>query len=226
MFYWKFASCKDEFQEFVKGITKIFEVYYILYKKVIKEVKNFTNTIIEAIVRSTKNDKKKAKEINTQIENYLNNALKLKKNKEDDKTMFETILNESLDTWCAKKVMCMIIAKDAEKNRKGLKELFIKKFDIEHICAQESEGEELEKEKRNNIGNLMILEYSINRGIKNEKIEKKLNKYNKSGFKVVENIAKGIAEGIKEQKEYKECFKTNNEESIKKIKKYFGIKNN
>lgn len=56
---------------------------------------------------------------------------------------------------------------------------------------------------KNTLGNLMILEYSINRKIKNKSIQEKLPEYQKSKFEVVkweaENMDKNYTSRQKEK---------------------------
>lgn len=227
MYYWKFKNCKEEFQEFILLITKMFEIYSMLYSKVINHIKNFTNNIIiEKIVKAVENDKIDAKNINDEIRMKINDVLKKKDtNETDNKTDFEKMLEGKItDSLYKKEILCLRMAQNAEKKyntddknlKKCYKKIFTKKFDIEHICARESQGNELNADERDRIENLMILEYSINRSIGNIPIQKKLEKYKTSDFGIVKKERQKM-----KTNDYKKYFSNRRTEAINEMKEYF-----
>ncbi|MCH5187207.1 MAG: HNH endonuclease [Oscillospiraceae bacterium] len=68
------------------------------------------------------------------------------------------------------------------------------KFDMEHICAQnifnQSDSEDIPK--YNGIGNLVVLERSINRSIGDKTVDKKVDRYEDSSFVSVRRVAEQI----------------------------------
>ncbi len=188
LFLWRFKVIDDDFNKFVINISKLLEYFSITQRQAINEGKNFINNIIIKIVNMSFS----AEKINEEIEE------KLKKCSEEK--LLNKLEGEIAKIRKNKEISCLIIAKVAESKKtenedKDISEhellqkyqkLFTRKFDIEHICAIDNDDKRF-KDNKNYLGNLMILEYSINRNIRNNAIEKKLEKYKNSKFKVVKN---------------------------------------
>lgn len=210
LYLWKFKKMDTDFDNFVINTSKIFEYYSIVNKQVINEVKRFVNNLIIKIVSSKSN----ATEINIEIE---------KKLKECNFEILKKELNtEIAKNWWNKNIACLILAKKAElENGKDIlkkyQRLFTRKFDIEHICAIDDNDKRFTKNK-NTLGNLMILEYTINRKIKKDKIEKKIHKYKDSKFQIVLNELVEINCGVK--KYYKD-YDYRQKRKVEEVKKYF-----
>ena len=223
LYLWKFKDLKKEFDEFMANIVNLFEIYSIANLQVINSVKNFVeDEIIVKISNSRLNDANDANNINRTI---INKIAELKKNE----AWKIDVINERLDGRIAENrtianIACLILAKKAEdeinqekvKLIKRYQQLFYRKFDIEHIYAKQNKEKELseqEKENLDKLGNLMILEYSINRNIKNKPVEKKIEEYKKSKFAIVK----------KELKLYRKSFEKRQKEKINVVKKYLKI---
>ena len=223
LYLWKFKDLKKEFDEFMANIVNLFEIYSIANLQVINSVKNFVeDEIIVKISNSRSNDTNDANNINRTI---INKIAELKKNE----AWKIDVINERLDGRIAENrtianIACLILAKKAEdeinqekvKLIKRYQQLFYRKFDIEHIYAKQNKEKELseqEKENLDKLGNLMILEYSINRNIKNKPVEKKIEEYKKSKFAIVK----------KELKLYRKSFEKRQREKVNVVKKYLKI---
>jgi len=86
---------------------------------------------------------------------------------------------------------------EGDKTIKEIEKLIFidEKIDIEHIQSANDEDKGnrdlIKKEWQdvlNSIGNLMILEYNINRSIGNNSFSKKIKSYKKSNFSIVKNF--------------------------------------
>ena len=104
--------------------------------------------------------------------------------------------------------------------------LFTKKFDIEHINAlkdktlQENKEENEEEQKnKNHLGNLMLLEYNINRSIGNDLIKNKIKKYENSDISIVKEEISDLRNLNDE--DYKNYFENRNKRNIQEIKQFF-----
>lgn len=216
LFLWRFRNIDNEFKSFVINISKIFEYYTITRKQVINNVKNFINDIIIHIISIDAD----AKEINKKIEKHLKNV--------DKEKLHNELVGEISNIWWNKNITCLIIAKNAEQKCENENEqkllhryqrLFTRKFDVEHICAT-GDNDKRFKGNKNTLGNLMLLEYSINRNIKNDNIEKKLPKYAKSKFEVVQNEIKHLNNGIEK---YYDDYEIRQKEKIKIVEDYLLV---
>lgn len=94
-------------------------------------------------------------------------------------------------------------------------------YDIEHILAQNifKDAEEKEKGLFNGIGNLVVLDRSINRDIKDISVEKKAEKYQLSKYVSVQNY---LLPRIGGNSWNKETVENRCKEEIKKIEKFMG----
>ncbi len=217
LFLWRFKRIDSEFSNFVINISKLLEYFSITQEKVINEAKTFINNIIIKIVNMSSS----AKEINQEIEERLKKCSKEK--------LIEKLEGEIAKIWINKEISCLIIAKDAESKKSKNEDmsedellqryqtLFTRKFDIEHICAIDNDDKRF-KDNKDYLGNLMLLEYSINRNIKNNNIEKKLEKYKNSKFKVVKNEVNCIQKNGVDQ--YYNSFKKRQNEKVNIVKNY------
>lgn len=71
-------------------------------------------------------------------------------------------------------------------------------YDIEHIYPQNSFKDKSDDDKKffNGIGNLVILERSINRGLQDSSLRKKTEGYGNSKFQIVQNLKKILPDKI------------------------------
>jgi hypothetical protein len=134
----------------------------------------------------------------------LYSKIQAKLNSQNNKWFRENCLGEPIAgnrTW--KNLICMLSDYfdeiDQGTTLDVLQELFSSNFDIEHIHANanEIEGNDINEELQNSIGNLMLLEYDINRSIGCLPFCEK-----------------------KERSDGGMCYKDSNYASVKKIRKY------
>lgn len=223
LYLWKFENLNKEFEQFIANITNLFEVYSIVYSQVVNSVKNFVeDEIITKIVNSSKNNIKSARKINKSIEDKI---LELKEKESWRIQRGNEILNGKIaEKRTPVNIACLILAKIAEDDKtsdkkiliKNYRRLFSRKFDIEHIYAKQNKEKELSEEEVENLdrlGNLMILEYSINRKIRNKSVNEKIEGYKKSRFAVVS----------KELELYKMSFDSRQDKKVSEVRKYLKI---
>ncbi len=67
--------------------------------------------------------------------------------------------------------------------------LFSKKYDIEHIHANGDKTKKFPEVLQNSIGNLTMLEYDINRSIKDKVFSEKKKSYKGSDFPTIQDLA-------------------------------------
>lgn len=203
---------------FSNRLTKLYLLYSIYYQKSVTEINSkFSSTLISKIV---KEDYEKVMEF---IESKFS-----KKNRYG--TTFEQIISGNiLYSSKVKNILCRLSAM-LEENYKTIDfkeirdirtKLFDSQIDIEHIQSYNDENK-VERPKiksewgetLNSIGNLVVLEQTINRSINNRENEK-LNGYKKSEFKIVKTKL------VSEYNNWslKKC-KLRKEKEVKKILKY------
>lgn len=123
-------------------------------------------------------------------------------NPENNEAYIQFLDKLEKDTFDSSKcrVICLLLAIQSEiKNKASLKDIKEKLFnrsnipyDIEHIYPQNSFKDKSDDDKKffNGIGNLVILERSINRGLQDSSLRKKTEGYGNSRFQIVENLEK------------------------------------
>lgn len=247
IYYWKFNSLNDELSKFIILISKMLSFYSIADHQVRNPVKSYINeNIILKIVKANFNDKLVAQDINNGIKQILDNEFKSWRGNE----FIQRISGEVANISYAREICCFINAKNAEdrnieKNNESNKDnisneninnlkldrykiLFTKKFDIEHINAlkdktlQENKEENEEEQKnKNHLGNLMLLEYNINRSIGNDLIKNKIKKYENSDISIVKEEISDLRNLNDE--DYKNYFENRNKRNIQEIKQFFAL---
>jgi len=186
------ADFKSDLFLFIRQLSKLYTIYSIQYQKAINEIHSFTYALIDIINTETVekiiefiNEKIGTPEIHNQGF-YLLNSL---------------ISNNLTENRRRKDIVCRLSAMLEEdlKNTNNIIEISEKLFngykfpiDIEHIQSYNDENyEEREKIKAewgdelNSLGNLMVLESSINRSIGNESYAEKIKRYDESEYKIV-----------------------------------------
>ena len=216
LYLWKFKKIGRQFDVFIDKITNLFEVYSIVNMQVIDNIKTFVNNnIIMEIVNSKESEEIVVKKITLAIKNKIlelnnENDMRLKRGK-------DIIEGEIANYGTARNIACLILAKQAEerdlKKEKLVEKyqrLFTIKFDIEHIYAKGDKKSKLTDIEKNQLGNLTILEYSINRNLKDKPIEEKILKYADSKFTIV----------TEEIQNYKENHKNKQQSKVKIVEDY------
>lgn len=178
-----------KFNRLIQELSRLYIVYTLLYQKQINEIHRFTKNITEKLV----NGNTSIDDITEEIKNkYISKENEIKK-----------VINGNI-FWNPKIkniLTRMSAAIDEDENGKSIKEIekliFVDhKIDIEHIQSRNHEDEKIREsvkkewgEELNSIGNLMILEYSINRSISNSLYDKKIKKYENSKFLIVKSLS-------------------------------------
>lgn len=197
IFLFRFKDEDDYFNKmllFKKQLNKIYLVYSIRYQKAINDIHSFTYALIKDLMN--KSFEEVMETINKKI-NHIN---------QHKHWLVEEVLNNGI-TYNAKikNIICRLSAmidEDFKSNDKSKieairKALFDTAIDIEHIQSyHDINGDKREEiwnewqENINSIGNLMILEQSINRSISNNEYEIKLQSYPASRFTIVKEQAR------------------------------------
>ena len=140
---------------------------------------------------------------------------------------YKTIKSGLFDNGSRVHLVCTLTALIDEVKNKGVKERDIYEkffnyemikdpYDIEHIEARNNFKDDKENvDEFNGIGNLTVLERSINRGIKDKPVIDKNEEYKKSKYAAVELVIRKC----KDKWDIK-CVKERAEEEIKKIKSF------
>lgn len=146
---------------------------------------------------------------------------------EDDKAKFKYILGHGLKDKPKRAVLICALSALIEEISAGTVSADIKnklfnseklKYDIEHIKAWENVKDY--KDEFSGIGNLVVLESSINRSVKDKNALRKLKSYEKSVFVSVKNVSEqASAAGRWEIDE----VRARADEQIKKIGEFLGI---
>ncbi|NMB37938.1 MAG: DUF262 domain-containing protein [Bacteroidales bacterium] len=161
-------------------LSRVFFCYSILYSKQINEIHSFMNKANDLIINEGLNATMAL------IDGKLN-------------SINQSLINNSLGGEIAhnriwKDLICCLSAFfDEEKTEISLDELedkLSRNYDIEHIHATADEIIDFEKPLQNSIGNLMLLEYDINRSIGSKPFEDKVHSYKNSKYATAKKISK------------------------------------
>lgn len=179
---------------FMRKLCKLYTIYSIRYDKAIREIHTFTYELIEKILKGN-------------YDKVIDSIIKKIGTMEDHKYRcdIEEILNgDIVYNPKRKNIVCRLSAmlheKYLSKSKKEIEKINGKIFnddvsiDIEHIQSyndkDENEREEILNDwgdDINSIGNLMVLESSKNRSIKNISYSEKKKRYGDSVFQVVQD---------------------------------------
>jgi len=181
-------------EKFVIQLSKLLIVYSILFKKMVYELHSFFHDLQEKMLDEV--NLKSAAEVIANISQRI----------ADKKSIFENALNtyEIAYNPKAKNLICRLSAIREEidagehSTDQLFKLIFMTDIDIEHIESANHQNEgmraALQKEwdiELNGLGNLIILECSVNRSIKNGDYQSiKINEYVKSSFRIVKEHAR------------------------------------
>jgi len=174
-------------EQLIQELSRLYITYTLIYQKQINEIHRFTKNIFNELIQKNKN----IDEIIEQIKDkYLSK-----------KSEIEAIIKGNI-FWNPKikniltRMSASIEEYNAKISIKNIEELvFDEKIDIEHIQSFNDENikerENIKKEwgeVLNSIGNLMVLEYGINRSIGNKTYGEKIKFYKKSVFSIVKTF--------------------------------------
>ena len=161
-------------------LARIFFAYSIYYAKIVNEGKNFMYGIYKMLCNK--------------------DAANLVKNLEERKIGLQWMVNNVLtgsitDNQKKKDLICIVSAflkEPSIPDELGIEQLRNRLswgFDVEHIHATGDGAVEVDWILQNSIGNLMLLEYDINRSIKDKPFEEKVKRYRKSKYAVAQQMA-------------------------------------
>ncbi|OWV14991.1 hypothetical protein B7990_14530 [Fibrobacter sp. UWB4] len=161
-------------------LARIFFAYSIYYAKIVNEGKNFMYGIYKMLCNK--------------------DAANLVKNLEERKIGLQWMVNNVLtgsitDNQKKKDLICIVSAflkEPSISDELGIEQLRNRLswgFDVEHIHATGDGAVEVDWILQNSIGNLMLLEYDINRSIKDKPFEEKVKRYRKSKYAVAQQMA-------------------------------------
>jgi uncharacterized protein with ParB-like and HNH nuclease domain len=227
VFLYCFKDKKDCFHnmlQFMKQLSKVYTIYTIRFQKVVGEIHTFTYDLIEKILSENYED----------IMNFVNGQIGTIENHKGWGDI-EDILNGNItknkrlkDIVC--RLSAMLYEKYHTKSQKEIeiidKKLFGEVFiDIEHIQASlDKDGKKREAiweewgDDLDSIGNLMVLEYDINRSIGNDIYADKIKRYSESVFNVVKEQPT-----LYSRWDLKNCQKRKEQEVEKILNYLFGM---
>ena len=144
-----------------KGITFMYSIYKMLYNKDVVAIDEML--------------KKKRAELQQDLEKELESAITGNRKKKDLICIVSAFLKEPLV--------------GNEHSIEQLRNRLSWGFDVEHIHATGDGSVDVDSVLQNSIGNLMLLESSINRSIKDKPFNEKVEWYSKSGYAVARQMA-------------------------------------
>jgi hypothetical protein len=184
--------------EIMQALSKLLTLYSVIYKKRVNEIHNgFILDLITNIVNSN-NSESVLQDIKGKIQ------------EKDDSSIDRYLTDNLIDNAKRKRIICSLSAALEEKvhctDITKLKEIEIKVFhnephrkDIEHITAinrvnvMTDENEKSEWQRLiNSLGNLVLLESSINKSIKDKPTEDKKSKYGESKLQIVKLLTEHL----------------------------------
>ncbi len=212
-------SSLDRFS-LVKLLSKVYFIFSVRFQKSIYHIHSITNEIIQDIVLGKSNES---------IEFKLLHLIGDRKSHNTGYYDLDWFLSENLtENLKRKNLICRLSAMleeeyqttDVKKIEELKSKLFDSDTDVEHIQSYHDQDEKIRQEvwdewqnELDSIGNLVILERSINRSIRNNHFFHKRQVYAKSSFNILQNLslqfAKWDLETCKDRK-LKELIKITN----------------
>lgn len=200
MYYSEGFNSTRDVLNFIKQINKLYIVFSVLYQKSVREIHNFSYKLIDKIrerdfkgVIKSINTKllevKKSQSLNENWNYLMSTDLTLNRKRKDLICRLSAMLEEDYNS------------NDINIVNEVKRKLFYDKIDIEHIQSYNDKNEEdREKIKEewkgllNSIGNLVVLESSINRSIGNDIYKDKLKCYKNSEYQIIQNQVQEYSE--------------------------------
>jgi hypothetical protein len=166
----------DKVDELFEKLSRFFIMYSLVYAKAINYVHTFSFKIRRWIV--DENIEEITKAIESEIKSKTLQEIVGKK-LEEPIAILPTPVNKNLLCWIVEYFNC-----NNSHSGEDLVRLFNIKYDIEHIhaTANEQECQGIDKNLQNSIGNLMLLEYDINRSIQDDTFENKKDNPKKKNY--------------------------------------------
>ena len=166
----------DKVDELFEKLSRLFIMYSLVYAKAINYVHTFSFKIRRWIVEE--NIEEITKAVESEIKSKTLQEI-VRKKLEEPIAILPTPVNKNLLCWIVEYFNC-----NNSHSGEDLVRLFNIKYDIEHIhaTANEQECQGIDKNLQNSIGNLMLLEYDINRSIQDDTFENKKDKTKKKNY--------------------------------------------
>ncbi|TWX68532.1 DUF262 domain-containing protein [Colwellia demingiae] len=196
IFLFQFKDDPDKYQKlqkFINALTKLYIVYSVNYQRVINNVRfKFNHKLLRTILSCSKDEST----IISLINDKLNGSKKYEYTDENFELFNNALKADVFSITTSKNLLCRMSAVfAAEHEEDGLHEVtnFIfnvdNSFDIEHILSQTEEENEPKRDDEwkqhiNKLGNIVLLERNLNRGINNH-ANKKVDYYEKSQLSVI-----------------------------------------
>lgn len=181
---------------FIRQLSKLYTLYSVLFLKAIGDIHSFTYSLVKSILSNS------FEEVIEEINSKITSSTYYRG---DNKQAFTNDLNgEIVYNAKIKNIVCRLSAMldenyqstDDVEIEQIRKKLFDYPIDIEHIQSyNDSDGEKRQdildewNGEINSIGNLMVLEQSLNRSISNIPYMDKILRYPKSEYEIVKNQA-------------------------------------
>ncbi len=191
IFLYKFGTEKENYEKlykFTEQLSKLYIVYSVLFDKKINEIESFSYSLNKYIISDVADFEKIIKNIQEKLQGQ-------------NQAIANTLKSNIFYNAKKKLLLCRLSAMLDENNiLEAKKKLFggfvgFIAFDIEHIQAYNHEDENKRKtlweewgENINSIGNLVILESSINRSISNKPYLEKMEEYKKSSYNSIKTL--------------------------------------
>lgn len=192
----KEENVQHKLEKFIQQLSKLYFIYSIRFQKSIYEIHSFTHKLIKNISDVNQDFQSILNIINEKIgdiESHNNGWYNL-----NDVLKGDITYNSKL-----KSLVCRLSAfleeNNENLNEQDIKELMTKIFDkpidIEHI--QSYFDKDLKRRDDilvewgstiNSIGNLVVLEYNINRSIRNKEFKEKIEGYKNSKYKIISSL--------------------------------------
>ena len=175
------------FELYKEYVTKYFLIQSVVYKRVVNGTKTFCYKLIRLMLANNNSEQDIIAFLKDEFKKIDKNHLEYQLSLND---IFEVHTKKNLLT----RISAMIEEKDGFSNQNYRKYFYSEEsedaIDIEHIHPQTPvvEPEEDWSDYSSTIGNLVVLENSINRSIQNISFDKKLQSYNGSKFPIVKNM--------------------------------------
>lgn len=166
----------DKVDELFEKLSRLFIMYSLVYAKAINYVHTFSFKIRRWIVEE--NIEEITKAVESEIKSKTLQDI-VRKKLEEPIAILPTPVNKNLLCWIVEYFNC-----NNSHSGEDLVRLFNIKYDIEHIhaTANEQECQGIDKNLQNSIGNLILLEYDINRSIQDDTFENKKDKTKKKNY--------------------------------------------
>lgn len=225
MFRFKDDESRDEKMfQFTRQLSKLYSLYSVLFLKAIGDIHTFTYSLTKAIINEPFD------KIIEMINNKISSPVVYRG--DSKQVLINDLKGGIVYNAKIKNILCRLSAMLEEnytsKNQIEIKDIranvFYIAIDIEHIQSyNDSNGEKRQdildewKEDINSIGNLMVLEQTLNRSISNNPYDFKITRYPESNFQIVKNQVSTFKTWSLEQ-----CKLKKQNETEKLVKYIFG----